>query len=228
MIGYAFCGSFCTHQKSFQMLEKIIEMGYEVQPIMSDNVYTTDTRFGKASELIKLVSEICQKNVIHTIVQAEPLGPKIKLDALIISPCTGNTLAKIANGISYFGAAYSVLAMLFIIYDVCQVRKLNWLKGIFLTVSTAAFLLAASGEWLGLYYRSMDIINVGGMTKLVKEYGPLQPGLRSSPAPGARWGRSGSRLSGPPRRRFRFSGCCRRRRPSGRGWNALRSQRPAS
>lgn len=82
-------------------------------------------------------------------------------------------MAKIANGISYFGAAYSVLAMLFIIYDVCQVRKLNWLKGIFLTVSTAAFLLAASGEWLGLYYRSMDIINVGGMTKLVKEYGTL-------------------------------------------------------
>ena len=100
MIGYAFCGSFCTHKKSFQMLEKIIEMGYEVQPIMSDNVYTTDTRFGKASELIKRVSEICQKNVIHTIVQAEPLGPKIKLDALIISPCTGNTLAKIANGIT--------------------------------------------------------------------------------------------------------------------------------
>lgn len=100
MIGYAFCGSFCTHHKSLEMLKKIIEMGYEVQPIMSENVYSTDTRFGKAEELIRRVSEICNKEIIHTIVQAEPLGPKIKLDALIIAPCTGNTLAKIANGIT--------------------------------------------------------------------------------------------------------------------------------
>lgn len=100
MIGYAFCGSFCTHKKSLEMLEKIIDMGYEVLPIMSENVYTTDTRFGKASELIERVRKMCDKDIIHTIVQAEPLGPKVKLDALIISPCTGNTLAKIANGIT--------------------------------------------------------------------------------------------------------------------------------
>ena len=100
MIGYAFCGSFCTHKKSCEMLEKLIRAGYEVQPIMSENVYNTDTRFGKASELIDKVSKMCEKNIIHTIVQAEPLGPQIKLDALIISPCTGNTLAKMANGIT--------------------------------------------------------------------------------------------------------------------------------
>jgi dipicolinate synthase subunit B len=82
------------------MLKKIIAMGYEVQPIMSENVYITDTRFGKASDLVKEVSEMCGRDIIHTIVEAEPLGPKIKLDALIISPCTGNTLAKIANGIT--------------------------------------------------------------------------------------------------------------------------------
>jgi len=100
MIGYAFCGSFCTHKKSFEMLKRIIEIGYDVQPIMSENVYSTDTRFGNAAELIKKVNDLCNRPIIHTIVEAEPLGPKIKLDALIISPCTGNTLAKIANGIT--------------------------------------------------------------------------------------------------------------------------------
>ena len=100
MIGYAFCGSFCTHSKSLEMLNKIIDMGYEVQPIMSENVYSTDTRFGKSEELIERVKKMCNREIIHTIVQAEPLGPKIKLDALIIAPCTGNTLAKIANGIT--------------------------------------------------------------------------------------------------------------------------------
>ena len=67
---------------------------------MSENVYTTDTRFGKSDDLIKTVTELCNRSVIHTIVEAEPLGPQIKLDALIISPCTDNTLAKIANGIT--------------------------------------------------------------------------------------------------------------------------------
>lgn len=100
MIGYAFCGSFCTHKKSLEMLEKIINCGYTVQPIMSEIVYTTDTRFGDATDLISRVKQLCNREIIHTIVQAEPLGPQIKLEALIISPCTGNTLAKIANGIT--------------------------------------------------------------------------------------------------------------------------------
>ncbi|MBQ7293394.1 MAG: dipicolinate synthase subunit B [Clostridia bacterium] len=100
MIGYAFCGSFCTHKKSLELLNTIIASGYEVQPIMSETVYSTDTRFGTASLLCEKVRGICGREIIHTIVQAEPLGPKIKLDAMIISPCTGNTLAKIANGIT--------------------------------------------------------------------------------------------------------------------------------
>ena len=82
-------------------------------------------------------------------------------------------MAMFANGMSYFGAAYSVLAMLLIISEVCQMKKRMWLRGVFIGVSTAAFLLAASGDWLGLYYTSVDITSVGGMTKLVKEYGPL-------------------------------------------------------
>ena len=100
MIGYAFCGSFCTHKKSIEQLKEMRARGYEILPIMSDNVYNFDTRFGKASDLIKEVEEITGNKVIHTIVDAEPLGPKIALEALIISPCTGNTLAKMARGIT--------------------------------------------------------------------------------------------------------------------------------
>ena len=100
MIGYAFCGSFCTHAQSLKELERLMAQGYDVLPIMSENVYSTTTRFGKADEFIKKVEEITGKKVIHTIVDAEPLGPKIELDALIIAPCTGNTLAKIARGIT--------------------------------------------------------------------------------------------------------------------------------
>ena len=67
---------------------------------MSENVYNTDTYFGKAQDLIKEVESITENKVIHSIVDAEPLGPKISLDAMIISPCTGNTLAKLAAGIT--------------------------------------------------------------------------------------------------------------------------------
>lgn len=82
-------------------------------------------------------------------------------------------MAMFANGVSYFGAAYSMLAMLMIISEVCQIKKQRWAKILFTGISTAAFLLAASGDWLGLYYTSVGITSVGGMTKLVKEYGPL-------------------------------------------------------
>ena len=82
-------------------------------------------------------------------------------------------MAMFANAISYFGAAYSVLAMLRIICEVCQMKQRRWVRILFISISTAAFLLAASGDWLGLYYTSVDIISVGGMTQLVKEYGPL-------------------------------------------------------
>ena len=100
MLGYAFCGSFCTHAASLSALEELIRSGYEIQPIMSETVYTTDTRFGKASELILRVEALCGRGIIHTVTGAEPLGPKNPLDALIIAPCTGNTLAKLANGIT--------------------------------------------------------------------------------------------------------------------------------
>ena len=100
MIGYGICGSFCTHKKSIEELENLVRLGYDVLPIMSDNVYTTDTRFGKAEDLKNKVEKITGHKIIHTIVDAEPLGPKISLDALILAPCTGNTLAKMARGIT--------------------------------------------------------------------------------------------------------------------------------
>ncbi|MBQ9796274.1 MAG: dipicolinate synthase subunit B [Clostridia bacterium] len=100
MIGYAFCGSFCTHAKSFLELRNLIDKGYEVQPIMSEAVWNTDTRFGTACGIREAVENACKKQIIHSILDAEPLGPAAPLDALIIAPCTGNTLAKLANGIT--------------------------------------------------------------------------------------------------------------------------------
>ena len=100
MIGYAFCGSYCTHKKSLEKLISLKSKGYDILPIMSENVYKTDTRFGKACDLIEKVEAITGREVIHSIVDAEPLGPKLHLDCLVVSPCTGNTLAKIARGIT--------------------------------------------------------------------------------------------------------------------------------
>lgn len=100
MIGYAFCGSFCTIARSLSLMERLISFGYEIQPIMSEAVFTTDTRFGRAEELRARVEALTGKGIIHTVVEAEPLGPKTPLEALVIAPCTGNTLAKIASGIT--------------------------------------------------------------------------------------------------------------------------------
>lgn len=99
MIGFAMCGSFCNFEAAFRELEKLIESGEDVIPIMSDKVYTTDTRFGKAEDFIARAQKLCGRNVVHTITEAEPLGPKTKLDCLCICPCTGNTLAKLSGGV---------------------------------------------------------------------------------------------------------------------------------
>ncbi len=100
MIGYAMCGSYCTHRASIEQLISLRARGYDVLPIMSENVYSTDTRFGSSAELISRVEDICGRSVVHTVVDAEPLGPRTPLEAMIICPCTGNTLAKMANGIT--------------------------------------------------------------------------------------------------------------------------------
>ncbi len=100
MIGYAFCGSFCTHARSLEVLARLRGAGWDILPIMSEIVYTTDTRFGRAADLIEGVERLCGRAAVHTVPAAEPLGPKTPLEALIIAPCTGNTLAKMAHGIT--------------------------------------------------------------------------------------------------------------------------------
>lgn len=99
-LGYAFCGSFCTIKQSLSALKQLSLFDIQIQPIMSEIVYKTDTRFGKAKELIEQVEEICHKKIIHDIPSAEPIGPKNLLDIIVVAPCTGNTLAKLALGIT--------------------------------------------------------------------------------------------------------------------------------
>lgn len=99
-VGYALCGSFCTFSKTIPRMKELVSKGYKVLPIMSETAYTTDTRFGKAEEFISEIEEITKNKVIHTISGAEPIGPKKMCDLLLVAPCTGNTLAKLANGVT--------------------------------------------------------------------------------------------------------------------------------
>ena len=99
-LGFAMCGSFCTLSKAAEQLSALKKLNYDIIPIMSEIVYSTDTRFGKASDFISLAEEICGRKVIHTITESEPIGPGKLLDALVIAPCTGITLGKLANGIT--------------------------------------------------------------------------------------------------------------------------------
>ncbi len=99
-LGYAMCGSFCTIKKSIEILKELSRLDIKIKPIMSEIVYSTDTRFGKASDIIEAVEEICGEKIIHSIADAEPIGPKNLLDVVAVCPCTGNTTAKIALGIT--------------------------------------------------------------------------------------------------------------------------------
>lgn len=99
-VGYALCGSFCTLSRSMKIMESLVRDGHTLLPIMSECAYTTDTRFGAAADIRARIEGICSHEIIHTVKDAEPLGPKIKLDMLVIAPCTGNTLAKLSHGIA--------------------------------------------------------------------------------------------------------------------------------
>ena len=98
-IGFALCGSFCTFDTVFPAMEAVAKT-HNVIPIFSTISYTTDTRFGTAQTNIQRATEICGSAPLHTIAQVEPIGPKKILDALIVAPCTGNTLAKLAHSIA--------------------------------------------------------------------------------------------------------------------------------
>lgn len=98
-VGFALTGSFCTYSKVFPILE-LLSRDYDLTPIFSQAACTTDSRFGTAQEHLREAAELCGTSPIHTISQAEPIGPKKLFDVLVIAPCTGNTLAKLAHSIA--------------------------------------------------------------------------------------------------------------------------------
>ena len=98
-IGFALCGSFCNHQKILMLFKEMAE-SFEMVPILSENTARYDTRFGLADDLIARVERAAGRPAIRTIVEAEPFGPQNLADVLVIAPCTGNTLAKLAHGIT--------------------------------------------------------------------------------------------------------------------------------
>lgn len=98
--GYALCGSFCTIAQSLETLKRLSTKNYDITPIVSGAVATTNTRFGDCGVIIENIENICNKKVISSIKEAEPIGPKKLLDVLVVAPCTGNTLGKIALGIT--------------------------------------------------------------------------------------------------------------------------------
>lgn len=110
-IAFGICGSFCTFEKVFEELKKL-SLIYDILPIMSENARTIDTRFGKAEDHVKKVEEITGKKVLSSIVETEPIGPLKLADAMVIAPCTGNTLAKLANAITDNGITMAAKSQL--------------------------------------------------------------------------------------------------------------------
>ncbi len=111
-LGFALTGSFCTFRKAIDEMRKIGGSGIELIPIMSKTAFSTDTRFGKAADFVGEVEDICRRPIIGTISEAEPIGPKKLLDALLIAPCTGNTLGKLAMGITDTSVTMAAKAVL--------------------------------------------------------------------------------------------------------------------
>ena len=99
-LGFALCGSFCTLERTLKTMAELAATGWEIQPIMSPITYETDTRFGAAEQWRDRVEGLCGRPIWHTVPQVEPIGPRKLLDILLVAPCTGNTLGKLANGIT--------------------------------------------------------------------------------------------------------------------------------
>ncbi len=98
-IGFILTGSFCTFSKTIPKMKELVKKGADILPIMSYNSYNLDTKFGKAKDFIDEIEEITGKKIIHTIQDAEPIGPKKLTDLMVVAPCSGNTMAKLANDI---------------------------------------------------------------------------------------------------------------------------------
>lgn len=98
-IGVVMTGSFCTFSKVINQMKNLVNKGADVIPIMSNHSYTMDTKFGEAKKIIGDVEQITGKKIIKTIQDAEPIGPKKMTDIMLVAPCSGNTLAKLSNGL---------------------------------------------------------------------------------------------------------------------------------
>ncbi len=107
-VGFVLTGSFCTFKNTIIQMENIVKEGAEVIPIMSYNAHNLDSKFGKASDFIKQIEDITNNKIIHTIQDAEPIGPKHMTDIMIVAPASGNTMAKIAHGITDTPAVMAV------------------------------------------------------------------------------------------------------------------------
>ena len=105
------CGSFCTHAKALAQLEALGER-YEILPILSETAAGTDTRFGRAEDLRRRLEDLTGRPPIATVAAAEPIGPQKLLDVLVVAPCTGNTLGKLAAGITDTAVTMAVKAHL--------------------------------------------------------------------------------------------------------------------
>lgn len=112
-VGFGVTGSFCTFRPVMEQLAACAAQdGWDIQPMMSAISYETDTRFGKAQDFVRQMEELTGKPVWHTVAQCEPIGPKKLLDIMIVAPCTGNTLGKLANGITDTSVTMAVKAHL--------------------------------------------------------------------------------------------------------------------
>lgn len=111
-IGYCITASHCTFGRTLEVMRALAAEGYDIVPIMSENAYYRDTRFFAAEEFSREVEAIAGRTVIHTVTDAEPLGPRSPLDLLVVAPCTGNTLAKVAGGITDTAATMAIKAHL--------------------------------------------------------------------------------------------------------------------
>lgn len=146
-LGYAFCGSFCTIKQSVAALKDLLALDYKIIPIMSQIVYSTDTRFGKAQALIDEVEGLCGAKIIHDIPSAEPIGPKNLLDLIVVSPCTGNTIAKTALGVTDTPVTMAVKA------------HLRNEKSVVLAIATNDA-LGASAKNIGLLHNTKNVFFV--------------------------------------------------------------------
>lgn len=175
-IGFALTGSFCTFSQVIDQLEQLASHpGWEIFPIMSPNAYETDTRFGLAKDFRARIQSICGHEIWHTIFETEPIGPKKLLDVLVVAPCTGNTLGKLANGISDTSVTLAVKA------------HLRNARPVVLAVSTNDA-LANSAKNIGTLFNSKHIFFVpmaqdnatAKPTSIVADFTKLEPAIESA------------------------------------------------